>query len=249
MAASSSPRLQLETFEGPLDLLLHLIMTQALDIHQIPVSRITDQYLAHLHDSLAENMEIASEFIVMAATLLSLKARSLLPRRVLETPDAEDGSDCWTLEDESDLTRRLIEYQGFKEAAAELARREREREQSVGRMPMALDAYRHRLPVSEQLGAVSLERLLAALREAMKRTRPPDDVEVIRDRETIPERMRLIEQQVSDGQLSFFALLRRASRREIVTVFLAVLELIREGRVICIQSERFGDIWIRSREG
>lgn len=248
MAAELSPRLRLEAFEGPLDLLLHLIVTQELDIHQIPIARITDQYLEYLRDSLADNMEIASEFIVMAATLISLKARSLLPRATLESADVEGDFD-WTLEEESDLSRRLLEYRSYKEVASELARKERERGQSVGRMPLALDAYRYQPIASEQIGEVTLGQLLAALMEAVRRTKPPDDVEVVRDRETIPQRMRLIERLMRKGPLPFSALLGRGSRREIVTVFLAVLELIREGRVICEQSERFGDIWIRSREG
>lgn len=242
--ADETPRLRLHAFEGPLDLLLHLIATQELDIYQIPIAHITDQYLNYLRDSLAENMDVASEFIVMAATLIALKARSLLPRTPTFEPLDEFTVDRDSADDESELTRRLLGYRAFKEAAVTLAHLEAARSETVSRLPMPLTPFQRELTIADRLGHVSLTDLRTALCEAVARKRPAVEVEVVRDRETIPQRMRMIERALMRSPTTFASLLQGHSRQEIVTVFLALLELIRQHKVTCRQERRFSDIWI-----
>ncbi len=240
-------RLSLDAFEGPLDLLLHLIVTQEIDIHQISLARITDQYLLFLQDSIAAHMEIASEFIVMAATLIEIKAKSLLPQR------REDGAEDFDADgegpdEERELARRLLEYRSFKEAAEALRSMELRRAEWVGRMPLGLEAFRTEPSMADRLGAVQLADLLASLHAALRRTRPAQDVQIARDRETIPQRMRSIERRLRQSGATFADLLDGAGdRREIVTVFLAVLELIRLRRVACEQKVHCGELWITLR--
>ena len=239
-------RLSLDAFEGPLDLLLHLIVTQEVDIHQIPLARITDQYLALLQDSIASSMDVASEFIVMAATLIEIKAKSLLPRRRdLPGDDAEAFLDE-AQDEEQSLAWRLLEYRVFKEAAQALRVLESDRALRVGRMPLPLDPFRVEQAFSDRLGDVRLTDLLAGLQAALRRIQPAPDVEVVRDRETVPRRMQAIERRLRHLSGAWFhdLLATAVDRGEIVTVFLAVLELVRLGRVVYRQDERFGAIWI-----
>lgn len=240
-------RLQLHAFEGPLDLLLHLIEREELDIYDIPIARVTDQYLALLRDSLDAQMEIASEFIVMAATLIALKARSLLPRPEPAETQLQCDLDAEYVDPERELTLRLLEYRSYKEMASQLQHMEFQRSQVVGRMPLALEAYRTDPSVQEVLAGVTLDRLTAAFLRAVSRVAPIREVSVVRDRETIPERMRRIEKQLDHGRLLFADLLAQRSRREIVTVFLAILELIRMNKVICYQEGLFEALWIDRR--
>ena len=239
--AQPSPyRLRLQAFEGPLDLLLHLIVAEELDIHQIPIAHITDQYLEYLRGGLSEQMDVASEFIVMAATLIALKARSLLPRAVPEEPEPPAEEEAG----EAELARRLLAYRAWKEAAGMLAERGREQALTAGRLPLSLAPFRSRIPMADLVGDITPADLRRHLRAALARTGPAADVEIARGRETIPERMRLIERRLRSAPATFRSLLARPGRREIVTVFLAVLELIRQKKVRCRQEARFTDIWI-----
>lgn len=239
--------LQLHAFEGPLDLLLHLIEKDELDIYDIPIAHVTDQYLALLHDSLASHMEVASEFIVMAATLIALKARSLLPRQEPAQTQLQCDLDADFEDSQWALSRRLLEYRAYKEVSQQLHEMEHQRSQVVGRMPLALEAYRVEASVPEVLLGVTLDALTAAFLRALARVPPVREVSVVRDRETIPERMRTIERQLERGRLLFDALLATRSRREVVTVFLAILELIRMNKVVCYQEGLFAALWIDRR--
>ncbi|MCY0877070.1 MAG: segregation/condensation protein A [Firmicutes bacterium] len=240
-------RLQLHSFEGPLDLLLHLIERDELDIYEIPIARVTDQYLALLHDSLDSHMEVASEFIVMAATLIALKARSLLPRPEPTQVQLQCDLDAEYVDPEWELTQRLLEYRAYKQVSQQLQELQQRRSQVVGRMPLVLDAYRVESSVSDVLSGVTLETLTAAFERALQRVVPVREVSVVRDRETVADRMRRIERQLQQGRLLFADLLTRPSRREIVTVFLAILELMRMNKVICYQEGLFGALWIDRR--
>lgn len=244
LAKAEPFQLQLQAFEGPLDLLLHLIEREECSIYDIPIARITDQYLALLRDSLAQQMEVASDFIVMAATLIALKARSLLPRPEPAEIQLQCDLDADYVDPEWELTQRLLEYRAFKEISRELQGMEHARSQVVGRMPMVLEPFRSEPSMSDVLAQVTLAGLAAAFAKALQRVPPIREVSVMRDRETIPERMRLIEKQLAQGKLEFETLLRHRGRREVVTVFLALLELMRLNRIICYQEGLFGEIWI-----
>ncbi|KUO95866.1 hypothetical protein ATW55_09035 [Ferroacidibacillus organovorans] len=230
----------LDSFEGPLDLLWHLIEKHEIDIYQIPIALITDQYIRVLKDRLDAQLEVASEFLVMAASLVALKARALLPRQ--EAP-AEEDEEIDAIASERALTERLLEYRAFKEVARVLKEMEGERALSVGRMPMNLDAYKTERCDPPQL-LVSAEQLMAAFEKVLARIPKERDVRVVRERETIPERMRRILRMLRDSPATFSSLLMIDHPREIVTSFLALLELIRNQQVTCRQEGLFSEIWI-----
>lgn len=236
----------LDAFSGPLDLLLHLIEQEELDIHEIAIAKVTDQYLKLLQDSLGQHLDVASEFIVMAATLLAIKARSLLPRSMdsFDEPleDVYDEDDM--VVSATELKERLLEYRFIKQVSAILQQHEGEYSDLVGRLPIPLTPYRELVQARDHLAGIDLSRMFQALATALQRAAVEYKVDVVRDRETIPQRMRKIEGQLRQAPRTLASLLKSPSRREIVTVFLAILELIKLNRVICKQEERFGDIWI-----
>lgn len=242
----SRPVFRLDDFEGPLDLLLHLVETEELDIHDIPVARLTDQYMNRLRQSLEFEMDIASEFLVMAATLLAWKARALLPVSApsetlpgLLEGDAPDS-------EIPDLARLLVTYRAFKRAAEHLAALESERSVRAGRIPTLRQTAIFSGPDQLTLfpGRMEALALRRAYQGAATRTRKADDVRIARDRESIAQRMRGIESVLRSGPHTFRRLLRRRDRREIATVFVCVLELARQGRISFSQEEQFGDLWI-----
>lgn len=244
IASKEEYRVRLQAFEGPLDLLLHLIESQELDIYDVPIARITDQYMTYLRESMEFQLEVASEFLVMAAQLLAIKARSLLPRHGPMEIQVAYGLDAEYVDDERELRDRLIEYRAFKLAAQSLGDQSLLWAERIGRLPLPLESFQEQPTVSDFLAGVEVLHLRDSLVRALARTKIDLDVRIVRDRETVPQRMRLIEHQVRDAPTTFVRLLRNRRRREIVTVFLAVLELIRLNRIICRQEVQFGDIWI-----
>lgn len=240
-------QITLDSFSGPLDLLLHLIEQEEMDIHEVAIAKVTDQYLFFLHDSLAQRMDIASEFIVMAATLIAIKAKSLLPRYTPATLSDEWEPELTELDpfdSAQDLAQRLLEYRFVKQITVLLHAKEEQQNESLGRLPMPLDDYREQPRPGDSLHSIDIDTLLHAFMTALKRSSTVYNVDVVRDRETIAQRMRKIEGQLRKAPATLTALLHGTSRREIVTVFLAVLELIKMNRIVCRQQERFGEIWI-----
>lgn len=237
--------LQLQAFQGPLDLLLHLIEREELDIHDIPIARITDQYMIFLENSVAFQMEVASEFLVMAATLIAMKARSLLPRPQLIEENIE-ADEFFEEVSKQELTRKLLLYRAYRSMTAQFEAMEAERSLVMGRMPMPI--VREHPPGISYLQGLTLQDLQYAFERAWARTQQDSDVEVMRDYETIPQRMRAIERLLQGGPVNFEQLLNCRNRHEIVTVFLALLELLLKQRVRCIQEVKFGDIWIEMTE-
>jgi segregation and condensation protein A len=230
-------KVKLEVFEGPLDLLLYLIKQDEIDIYDISIERITGQYLEYLQAFKELNIELAGEFIVMAANLIYLKSRSLLP--VDQQPpeeDAEEDDPRW------DLIRQLIEYKKFKEAAAELHQRELERERIFGRQggpPHLQDPLR--------LGEVGIFQLINAFQTVIKRVEAREDVqEIFGERFSVSEKIDAILQRVGVGAPIRFSDLFGAvvSRLEVVVTFLALLELIRLRQVRAIQKDIFAEIEI-----
>lgn len=239
--------ISLQSFEGPLDLLLHLIESDKMNIHEVPIARVTDQYMAYLKQSMEFKLEIASEFLVMAATLIALKSRSLLPRRADKDAHMDEDGEVG-IDSELDLKERLIEYKAFKMVAQTLSLKQVYRAQCIGRLPTPLTPYRELPTVPDFLAGLELIHLQEAVMRALSRTQSTLDVSVIRDRETIPERMNAILKVLRQEKTNFSSLIQSHHRKEIVTVFLAVLELIRLNKIMCWQEERFGDIWIELRK-
>jgi segregation and condensation protein A len=227
-----NPRFQLEIFEGPLDLLLHLIKKEEVDIHDIPIAKITDQYLSYLDLFEQLSLDLAGEYLVMAATLMQIKSRMLLPPVEGEEEDEEDPRHA--------LVAQLEEYQRFRAAAAGLGERDVLDRDVFRRRAAPLEDENRELPPLREL---DLADLVDALREVLKRLPEEQAHEIVGERIAIADRIPVILERLRQGDVefaSFFA--EGSSRREVISTFLALLELVKMRAVRAFQSERFGSI-------
>ncbi len=236
---SNEYKVKLEVFEGPLDLLLYLIKKDEVDIYDIVIERITQQYLEFMDAFKTLDLEVAGEFVVMAANLIYMKSRSLLPAHVQPPEEeAEEDDPRW------DLIRQLVEYKKFKDAAAQLSQREIEQSNLFGRTPDAEEAQPER-----PLGDVSVFDLINAFNKVLKRiaSKSEDLREIFEENYTVSDKIDLILKLTAPGvALKFTELFAdAASRSEIVVTFLALLELIRLKQVKAVQEEVFGEIELR----
>ena len=229
---------KLPRFEGPLDLLLHLIKRDEIDIHDIPIAHITRQYLQYIELMRMLDLEVAGEFLVMAATLMRIKAKMLLP--LPSTTDDEEEGDP-----REELVQRLIEYRLYKEAAVGLGESEvvRRTPHERGNPPTEDDAGP--LP----LAPATLFDLLGALQRVMTRRAEEPVYAVETEGYDIEEMMSLLARTAAEeGQVRFSDVMRRArARMEIIVTFMALLELIKLGTVTCVQEANFADILILPR--
>ena len=230
--------LHLTAFEGPLDLLMHLIQEQKLDILNLPVAEVTQQYMDYLRLMEELNLEIAAEFVAMAAQLLQIKSRLMLPR----PPEA-----CGEEDPREALVQRLLDYQQVKLAAAQLSDRESDW-QKIAFAP-GIDLEDHKRVEEEPIRATLFD-LLGAYREALKRLMPPPPVEVRTQPKSLEQRVMEVMRDLQDGLWKpFQGLLGQArSRDELVLTFLALLELVRTGRIALVQGETFGEIRVKVAE-
>ena len=238
----------LEVFEGPLDLLLHLIQKNEVDIYNIPVAGITAQYLEYLQTMQELDLELASEFLVMAATLLALKAKMLLPQHGQEET-AEAAEPLEEFDPRQDLVEKLLEYKAFKEAASELHRLEEGRSQLYTR-PLDGEALRRSFPPENPAEGVSLWDLLAAFQKSVRRLERTRKVVGLPRREfTLEQKLDHIRARLASrpAGLSFRRLLESGSKAEAVITFLAVLELARLAVITIGQKKLFGEIMIRPK--
>jgi segregation and condensation protein A len=226
-----NPRFQLDIFEGPLDLLLHLIKKNEVDVHDIPIALITDQYLAYLGLFEQLNLDLAGEYLVMAATLMQIKSRLLLPPAEGEAEEEEDPR--------SELVQQLEEYQRFRAAAAQLADRDILDRDVFRRSPEEPESETRELP---RLRELELADLVDALREVLRRLPDDEAHEIIGERIPIADRISVILERLRDGDVEFESLFESSSRRELIATFLALLELVKMRAVRALQSERFGPI-------
>ncbi|MEW5933524.1 MAG: segregation/condensation protein A [Bacillota bacterium] len=222
---------RLPVFEGPLDLLLYLVEANRVDVYDIPVAEIADQYLQYLAALSAIDLDAAAEFVLMAATLLEIKARLLLPRPPL-SPEVEES------DPRRELVERLVVYRQFKRAAAHLAEL---MERQARCFPRG-----GRVPPGEPVpGDLDLSRLVETLRGLLKRK--PPVLEMARRRLSVRQKMRQIMWHVrrNPAGVRFASLLGRVVvREEVVVTFLALLELLRQRRVTVRQEQLFGEIFI-----
>lgn len=227
----------LESFEGPLDLLLYLIRRQNLDILDIPVAEITKQYVSYIGVMEELRFELAAEYLVMAAILAEIKSRMLLPR-----PPAEDGADA---DPRAELVRRLQEYERFKKAAEDLDGIPRlERDTSVAHAFMP-DRIVHRAPPD-----VDLKEMLLALRDVLKRADLFSRHAIKREALSVRERMTRVLERLSDGQFHGFETLftPEEGRMGVVVSFLSILELAKERLLEIVQEAPLAPIFVRARE-
>ncbi len=238
-------KVKLDVFEGPLDLLLYLIKRDEVDIYEISIERITKQYLDYIGAFQLLNIELAGEFIVMAANLLYIKSRMLLPvDQQMAEEDAEEDDPRW------ELIRQLIEYKKFKEAANALREREAHQENLFARIPatpeLAPDAAN--LLVEE----VGIFDLIRAFQNILKRRTPKEEDlrEIFEENFTVGDKIDHVLRLISSGvSLKFEEMFpERASRTEIVVTFLAMLELIRMKQLRVRQDQHFSEIWIERSE-
>lgn len=226
---------QIEIFEGPLDLLLHLIKKNEVSITDIPIATITAQYLSTLELMQSLNLDVAGEFLVMAATLIHIKSRMLLPPGEEEDEEEEGG------DPREELIRRLLEYQRFKEAAEELEKREILRRDVFVRPSEVPDEME-----SVEFEGLSLFDLISALRHVLERFPEERVYEVTLERISVREKMSsLLDDLQRRGKVIFQSLFEAAvSRLEVVVTFLAMLELVKIRAIRVVQEEREGPIVI-----
>ncbi len=230
---------KLEIFEGPLDLLLHLIRRNQVDIYDIPIATITDQYLDYLNMMRSLNLDVAGEFLLMAATLLQIKSKTLLPLPPEE--EAEEGEDP-----RAELVNRLLEYQKYKEMAARLHERDM--------LDRDIFVQGNQAEGSEDRGLVEVGvfELIEALKDVLNRASIEAAYDITLDRITIEERIAQILEAVNleRSGLLFSALFSGVSSKEdIIVTFLALLELIKMRMIKVYQRAPFGPIEIFALSG
>ncbi len=225
----------LDLFEGPLDLLLYLIRRQNLDIVNIPIAQITQQYIGYIQLMGELNLELAAEYLVMAALLAEIKSRMLLPRPPEQDDDEEDPR--------ATLIRRLQEYECIKAAAEEIDLLPR-----VERDIFAVDVDISPLDIAQQLPDIQLKDMLLAFQDVLKRVDQLSHHQITKEALSVRERMATILANLKGKDSLLFSQLfiRKEGRPGVVVSFLAILELGKEGLIEIIQSEPFTEIRVRS---
>lgn len=237
-------RVELENFEGPLDLLLFLIRKNEVDIHDIPIAKITQQYLEYLQILEFLDLENAGEFILMAASLIRIKAQMLLPKPELEEEEAEDPRE--------ELVQRLLEYQGYKDVAGELSQFEKEQRVFYPRANFSFSFDEDESDEEDLLGReVGLFDLMSAFVEVLKRVPPITHHTVERIPVTTEEQSAFILDYLEKkGRAQFTDLMTQMKERIILIVtFVALLDLVKKKQLSLSQNRPFSEIWIQKVDG
>ena len=243
---------KLQVFEGPLDLLLHLIDKNKIDIYDIPITEITEQYLAYIRQLQTEDMNVMSEFLLMAATLLDIKCRMLLPAEINEDGEEEDPR--------QELVQKLLEYKMYRYMSYELKDRQMDADRIYYKrptIPEEVAAYQPPIDMEALLADVNLKRLQEIFEASIKRS--VDKIDPIRsnfgkiekDEINMEEKLAFIQDYVrTHKSFSFRKLLeKKRNKMEIVVTFLTILEMIKMGQITIRQDELFEDIIITSNLG
>lgn len=232
-------RVQIEAFDGPLDLLLHLIQRDEVDIYDIPIAHITQQYLEHLDLMRELDLEVCGEYLVMAATLIRIKSQMLLPTPTYD----EEGEE---IDPREELVRRLVEYRRFKSVAETLRGLESERMQKHGRnvdLPLLE-------PDEQPIGRVSVFDLLSYMKEILSRVEEEPRHDIEREPIALEDRIELLRARLlSVSSIAFSSFFGDVSTRMgVIVSFMAVLELMKLGEILVTQDEAFGDFLIARRD-
>ena len=235
----SEYRVQFEAFEGPLDLLLHLVKKQEVDIYQINLTRVASEFVEHLNKMRELDLDVAGDFLVMAATLIFIKSRELLPKeqRAASTEDEVDEDDP-----RFELIRRLVEYKKFKDAAAQLQEREGQMADIYERRPGRVEFPQVVEPRTEPVNVWDLVHVVSSI---LKRFNAREGVrEIQADPYTVSEKMESLRALIlTRPRFRVSELFAEAhSRTEVVVTFLAILELTRLKQFVLLQGEEFGEI-------
>ena len=242
---------KLEVFEGPLDLLLHLIDKNKVDIYDIPVADITDQYMEYIRNMPVRDMNVMSEFLVMAATLLDIKCRMLLPREVGEDGEEDDPR--------AELVQKLLEYKMYKYMSYELRDLEAGAQKVFFRdrsMPEEIEKYEVPVDYEQLIGDNDLKKLNEIFQNLMKRQKDRIDPvrsrfgQIEKDEIDIDLKTTYIKAYVREhGTFSFSKLLEKQnSRMEVIVSFLVILEMMKNGEIRTRQDKTFGDILITAAD-
>jgi segregation and condensation protein A len=223
--------IKIPVFEGPFDLLLHLIRENKIDIYDIPIALITSQYLRYIELMKELNLEIAGDFLVMAATLIHIKSRLLLPPDEVEQLEEQ-------VDPRQELVQRLLEYQTFKDAASSLKKREEEWMKVFYKEPMSDEGELY-------LADASIFDLITAFKKILE-TAPPDVVSITKETLTVKDRMSKIMEVIEDRDVIRFEEIFEGTitRVHLIVTFVALLELIRLGLAKAYQEKEFGNIWV-----
>ena len=241
---------KLQVFEGPLDLLLHLIEKNKIDIYDIPIVEITNQYMEYIKAMQKEDLNIMSEFLVMAATLLDIKCRMLLPKEVNEEGEEEDPR--------QELVEQLLEYKMYKFMSYELKDRELDGDRVMYKSATIPDEVKGYVPpvnLDELLGDLTLVQLNRIFREVMKRQESKVDPvrskfgKIEKEEVTLPDKLDYVAEYArSHRKFGFRALLKKQSSKvQVVVTFLAILQLMKEGVIFIEQDQPFDEIMITSK--
>ncbi len=231
--------IEIEAYQGPFDLLLDLIKQNEIDIWNIPIATITEQYLEHLYSLQEKNLAVTGEFLVMAATLIRIKARLLLPKETLPEEEMDEEEDPRTL-----LVEQLLRYKFFKDTAVILQQYYEAASKSYGRGQRILPA--DAAPVfTSPVGDITIGELSKIYHGLLAESEREPVVHSIVSRISVQERLGLVRLQlVGEPRLNFTRLLKSTAPEEVVVTFLAVLELVRLGEVKVVQSDFLGEIVI-----
>lgn len=234
-------QVSLDVFEGPLDLLLHLINQLEIDIYDIPVAEITEQYMEYIQTMQHLELNIASEYLVMAATLLEIKSKMLLPAQ-----EKTEDFDEYEEDPREELMERLIEYRKYKEAAEDLKEKEQDDHQIFTRPPVIFKDLDTNVPIVK--GDLSIYDMLGALNKMFKRQQwnKPQETRITRTEIPIEQRMEevLAIVKVSQTGITFDKLFPYNSRSHIVITFIALLELMKNNEIYCKQADHFEPLYL-----
>ena len=236
-------QVKLDAFEGPLDLLLHLINQYEIDIHDIPVAQITQQYMNYIHTMQRLELNIASEYLVMAATLVAIKSQMLLPKQ-----EIVEEVDEYEEDPREELMHRLIEYRKFKNAANQLKERELDAIQTFTRPQKIFENLFSAESSKIVQGDISVYDMLGALGKMFDRKKwdEPLDTKVKREEISIEQRMEEVSQYLRNFShgVSFDHLFSLKTKSHIIVTFMALLELMKEKKVYCKQANNFDELFV-----
>ena len=234
-------------FEGPLDLLLHLVKESKLDIYEINVREIIEQYLDFIHSMEEQNIDVSSEYLVMAAELIHLKSKLLINRH--DEEDNKENEDEFSINSEEDLRNKLLEYEKYKELTKNLSELEEKRMEVYTKLPESLKSYIEvdKLPKGE----FDLNDLLNAYNEYLKRKKleRPLKTKITKRELSIDDQIKSIRKLLNNRQkIEFFELFDEFSKENIVVTFLSILEMTKNDEITLLQEDNFSPIIIEKRE-
>lgn len=240
---------KLEAFEGPLDLLLHLIDKNKVDIYDIPIVEITNQYMEYIHSMETEDLNVMSEFLLMASTLLDIKCRMLLPKEVNEEGEEEDPR--------QELVEQLLQYKMYKYMSYELRDRQVEGDRLMFKdptIPKEVSDYAEPVDLDSLLDGITLAKLNAVFQDILKRQDEKIDPirskfgKIEKEEVSLADKMNWVEEYaMTHRSFSFRQLLsRQSSKTQVIVTFLAILEMMKTGAIKIEQEHTFGEILITS---